>query len=156
MHALSLTDLDDDAANAATAANAADAATASGRQGVFRHPTLGVLSTYVFQLKRNVRFFFDEESGAWQMLPVAWEATLPGMAKQIRAIQRVLPHWTSVTEICLALRANDYDPEATIAWRLDELKRNSDGVSPLDPAKPPAAVSPQGFSSCFSTSHRVS
>ena len=44
-----------------------------GRRGEFYHPELGLLSTYVFEQKRNVRFYFHDDTGMWRRLPFEWD-----------------------------------------------------------------------------------
>jgi len=43
------------------------------RDGQIKHPLKGIIPTYMFEEKRNIHCFFDENSGQWVKLPISWE-----------------------------------------------------------------------------------
>ena len=122
----------------ATTATEDSVAGVSGRQGVFRHPTRGPLSTYIFETRRNIRFFFDDITGEWQPMPLAWEAGLPGMQRKLAQMEAILPQWAARDEMLLALRENGYDVQSTINWKMEDMSRSESPAAPVYAAARPA------------------
>lgn len=43
--------------------------------------------TYIFEIKKNIRYYFDDEMGAWVRMPLEWEQRIPEVKSLIKRIQ---------------------------------------------------------------------
>ncbi|XP_022098806.1 kinesin-like protein KIN-14M [Acanthaster planci] len=85
------------------------------RAGTLRHPTRGRLLTYIFEEKRNIHCYFDEDSGMWVKMPVSWEQHSDFIKPLIRQTQEAVPMWKDKYDIIAALRQSNYDPDDAIS-----------------------------------------
>ena len=70
---------------------------------------LGLLSTYFEEIKLNVLSVYDEGSGTWLKMPLAWELYVPDIRSRVASIQEAFPDWDDQFEILALLRQCNYD-----------------------------------------------
>ena len=86
------------------------------RLGSFEHPSKGNFSTYFFANERNTRLFFDDGSGSWVRMPLAWERGIEDVKNMLNEIDAVLPAWKNCNEQLLVLRDCNYDIAEAISF----------------------------------------
>ncbi|XP_019633387.1 PREDICTED: kinesin-like protein klp-3 [Branchiostoma belcheri] len=86
------------------------------RDGYFDHPLKGrTVITYMFEEKRNVYCYMDDETGYWINMPLMWELHNEYIRKQVHEIQESIPTWTDEIDILASLRQCNYNTEQTVA-----------------------------------------
>ncbi|CAH1265491.1 KIFC3 [Branchiostoma lanceolatum] len=86
------------------------------RDGYFDHPLKGrTVITYMFEEKRNVYCYMDDETGYWINMPLMWELHNDYIRKQVHEIQESIPTWTDEIDILASLRQCNYNTEQTVA-----------------------------------------
>ncbi|XP_072026491.1 LOW QUALITY PROTEIN: uncharacterized protein [Amphiura filiformis] len=85
------------------------------RAGSLKHPTRGTLLTYVFEEKRNIHCYFDEDSGMWVKMPVSWEQHTSFVKPLVGQIQETVPTWKDKYDIISCLRQSNYDSDDVIS-----------------------------------------
>eukprot|EP01137_Pigoraptor_chileana_P003841 Opistho-2@44633 len=119
---------------AAAAVGLGDGMDEQGRVGTFKHPNGHVYQTYVFEVHKNVRYYFDDSSASWLRMPVELEKEVPEVQKMLKQIKTVLPKWKDDQEMIRALRENDYDVQDTLNWKMSEDSYNKkDGAGGKSP-----------------------
>ncbi|XP_078596067.1 uncharacterized protein LOC144873050 [Branchiostoma floridae x Branchiostoma japonicum] len=86
------------------------------RDGYFDHPLKGrTVITYMFEEKRNVYCYMDDETGYWINMPLMWELHNDYIRRQVHEIQESIPTWTDEIDILASLRQCNYNTEQTVA-----------------------------------------
>ncbi|XP_078511766.1 uncharacterized protein LOC144770857 [Lissotriton helveticus] len=78
-------------------------------------PGRGMVMTYIFEGRTNVCKYFDDNSGAWLILPLDWEMNLNFVKQRIQQVKSALPVITDYKEVAAALRQCNYDPDEVIS-----------------------------------------
>ncbi|KAI0234454.1 hypothetical protein LSAT2_015284 [Lamellibrachia satsuma] len=84
------------------------------REGYIDHPTRGKIDTYIFEEKKNIRYFFDASVGDWLQLPVSWELHSEHIRQLMAPVEETLTDWLDRHDILAALRASNYNPHVCI------------------------------------------
>ncbi|XP_054752389.2 kinesin-like protein klp-3 [Lytechinus pictus] len=84
------------------------------RAGSLMHPTRGTLLTYIFEEKRNIHCFFDDNSGMWVKMPISWEQHTDFVKGLIKQVKDQTPSWKDGYDIVAALRKSNYDVDDTV------------------------------------------
>lgn len=84
------------------------------RAGSLQHPTRGTILTYIFEEKRNIHCFFDDNSGMWVKMPVSWEQHTDFVKPLIKQVKDQTPSWKDGYDIVAALRKSNYDVDDTV------------------------------------------
>lgn len=80
----------------------------------FVHPGTGV--EYEAILENGKRLYFDDDTNAWQPIPVGLELHVPAVAAALAKMRGRIPTHASIVEQVLALRLHKYEVHATIGW----------------------------------------
>eukprot|EP00042_Codosiga_hollandica_P054689 m.746900 g.746900 ORF g.746900 m.746900 type:complete len:747 (+) comp58960_c0_seq55:289-2529(+) len=83
-----------------------------------RLPTGEVLDCFFGQ---GVRYLYYEERGEWIGMPLCLEFHIPSVSSALLQLAEEFPLWNNNKEMLMALRFNQYDVTATIAWKEREL-----------------------------------
>jgi hypothetical protein len=86
----------------------------------FSHHVTG--QEYEAQMENGMRMLYDEELGSWVPIPICLEVFIPAVTRALYAIDQELPGWSSVDEKVLALRAQRYNAQDTVAWKMTEME----------------------------------
>ena len=108
-----------------------DSGAGLGRKGAYYHPKLGLVSTYVFEQKRNVRYYFHEDEGVWKRMPVNWDMKIE--REKIDQVKSILPQSGSTAEVMFAIRENNYDPSQAVNWLMECYAIDPPHESPKQP-----------------------
>ncbi|XP_029472795.1 kinesin-like protein klp-3 [Rhinatrema bivittatum] len=94
-------------------------------------PGKGMVMTYIFEERTNVCKYFDNNSGAWLILPLQWEINLDFIKYRVQQVKEALPAITDYKEIAAALRQCNYNPDEVISIFLaifgDSLESSAEG-----------------------------
>jgi DNA repair exonuclease SbcCD ATPase subunit len=88
--------------------NAGNNISETERYRIFTDSRGRVVTTYLFEVKTNVRHFFDDESGTWERMPLEWEAEIPEVRLLINQVKKLVPDMTEHKEIVQQLRDSNY------------------------------------------------
>ncbi|XP_078469021.1 uncharacterized protein LOC144731710 [Lampetra planeri] len=111
------------------------------RIGMFHHPTKGELTTYLFEERRTICKFFDEESGAWLHVPAQWECRLDFVRSKLTFVQAAIPAWKDQSDIVAMLRQCNYDADEVVS---NYTALYGDDVKTASPANVTAELKTQG------------
>nr|XP_032825575.1 kinesin-like protein KIFC3 [Petromyzon marinus] len=111
------------------------------RIGMFHHPTKGELTTYLFEERRTICKFFDEESGAWLHVPAQWECRLDFVRSKLAFVQAAIPGWKDQSGIVAMLRQCNYDADEVVS---NYTALYGDDVKKASPANVTAELKTQG------------
>ena len=86
----------------------------------FAHAITG--QEYEAQLEQGVRMLYDENTGDWIQIPICLEIYVPEVTRALYEMGKDLPNWTNLSEKVLSLRANRYNPQMAVAWKMTEME----------------------------------
>lgn len=62
-----------------------------------------------------MHYYFDQESGCWVRIPIAWELKHDLVKTLLSPIEDAFPDWSDKFDMLAALRASNYDPHDCMA-----------------------------------------
>ena len=71
----------------------------------------------LYQTSFTYRVYYDEQTGAWEPMPLEWESRMPSVINMLNDIDEALPEWQNLHEQVLALRISNYNVRDAIGWK---------------------------------------